>query len=178
MLDLKRYLRWIWLKCRQQPGPGFTLVEVLCVIALLTMLTMIAVPVVNTYSGQRNLDIAARTMATDLRKAQQKAITVGWTQLIEFRPATRQYRIKDGKTDDTVIVKLPEGIDYAVNTYDRFGDFPLLRFRSTGAPVPGGGTIGLENSRKDILYLIITPATGRIRISEDPPEHWEIYEDN
>jgi len=158
-------------KCQ---GKGFTLIELLCVVALLGLITMIALPAVNNLGSKRNLEIAARGLATDLRKAQQKAVTLGRTQLVEFRPSTNEYRIRDALTEETVIITLPEGIGYGVNTYRRVGDFPLLRFRATGSPCRGG-TVGLENKDKDILYLIITPATGRVRISEEPPEHWEIY---
>ncbi len=152
---------------------AFTLVELLCVVALLGLIVMVSTPAFKSLSQRRNLEIAARTMATEMRKAQQRAITAGCGQIIEFYSVTN-YRIIDGKTEEKYDLELPEGImRMSIN-------FPLndhkvhyLRFNYNGSP-SRGGTVNLGNSSGDNLYVIVTPATGRVRISENPPENWEI----
>ncbi len=150
---------------------GFTLVELLCVIMLLGMIVLIAAPAVADLGRKRNLELAARTMAIDMRKAQQKAVTAGWAQLIEMRTSVDDYVIKDGNSGERQRVELPAGVSYRSNNFPLVGGYRLLSFNRSGAP-NSGGTVGLVNDAGDVLYIIVTPATGRVRISDTPPSGW------
>ena len=150
---------------------GFTLVELICVVVLLGILVMIATPALADFGQKRNLEIAARTMAIDMRKTRQKAITKGWSHLIEMRTYADDYRIKDGKTGEQQIVALPPGISYRSNNFPLNDGYRLLYFGRSGAP-NRGGTVALTNNSEDVLYIIVTPATGRVRIDDQPPSHW------
>ncbi len=150
---------------------GFTLVELLCVLMLIGMISLIAAPAVADMGRKRNLELAARAMAIDMRKAQQKAITAGWTQLIEMRTTVNDYVIKDGKSSERRRVPLPEGVSYRSNNFPLVGGNRLLSFSRSGAP-NSGGTVGLTNTAGDVIYVIVTPATGRVRISREPPSGW------
>ncbi len=155
------------------PGPenAFTLVELLYVLALIGIIAVVAVPALHGLGQQHNLEIAARTMATEMRKAQQRAITAGCGQIIEFRLNNNRYRIVDGKTNEFYIIDLPEGITYKDIVFPTFENIHYLRYNYNGSP-SSGGTIALGNSAGDRLYVIVTPATGRVRISDNPPETW------
>ena len=150
---------------------AFTLVELLCVLVLLGMITAIAMPALQDLSQKRNLDIAARTLATDMRRCQQAAITTGRAHYIEFLLYHDQYhyRIGDGINANRERVKFPEGVSYqSIKTADTSG-IPRLTFSVDGAP-GNVGTVALKNKAGDSIYVIITPATGRVRISEKPVE--------
>ncbi len=149
---------------------GFTLVELVCVIALLSLIVLIATPAVTGMGRGRNLELAARGMAMDMRKAQQKAITVGWTQLIEMRLSVNDYRVTDGKTGERYTVKLPEGVRYSSTNFPSGSGYPLLSFQRSGAPNQGG-TVALIAENDQLIYIIVTPATGRVRISDQPPSN-------
>ena len=154
---------------------GFTLIEMVCVISLLTILMLIAVPAMADFGKNQALEVAARTLAIDLRKSQQLAITSGWTQLVEFRGDPHyhpQYCLKDGKTNESNLVKLPEGINYYYNNFPKIDSVRTLKFMRSGAP-NSGGTVALQNKTGKILYIIVAPATGRIRVSNLPPASWE-----
>lgn len=150
---------------------GLTLVELLCVLVFIGIIVTIATPALSRVEEKRNLDIAARTLAIDIRETQQKAITKGWSQLIEFRSSMQDYRIRDGVTNELKIVKLPEGISYRSNNFPRVGGYRLLVFFRTGAP-NNGGTVALINESGDTRFIIVTPATGRVRIDQNPPTSW------
>ncbi len=153
---------------------AFTLVELLCVVALLGLLTMIAMPAVQDVGRKRPLEIAARSLATDMRRCQQTAIASGSGRCIEFLLYSNSYhyRIKNCSTSATERISFLEGITYHSTTFPTSGGIPRLRFNPDGAP-NAGGTVVLQNSRGDILYIIVTPATGRVRISDKPPDHWD-----
>ncbi len=153
---------------------AFTLVELLCVLALLGMLAMIAMPAVNDMGRKRLLEIAARSLATDMRRCQQTAIVSGSGRCLEFLlySSSYHYRIKNCSTSETERISFPEGITYHSITFPTSGGIPRLRFNPDGAP-NAGGTVVLQNSRGDIIHVIVTPATGRVRISDKPPDHWD-----
>jgi prepilin-type N-terminal cleavage/methylation domain-containing protein len=155
---------------------AFTLVELLCVLALLGLLTMIAMPAVRDVSRKRPLEIAARSLTTDMRRCQQTAIVSGGGRCLEFLLYSNiyHYRIKNCNTSETERISFPEGITYRSTTFPTSGGIPRLRFNPDGAP-NAGGTVVLQNSRGDILYVIVTPATGRVRVSDKPPDYWDSY---
>ena len=153
---------------------AFTLLELLCVIALLGMLTMVAMPAVSDLSRKRNLDIAARSIATEIRKCQQKSIVSGHPQCIEFMLYNPyyDYRVKDCFTNETERFLLPEGIYINSTTISKAGGSnPCLRYFPEGT-VSGAGTLVLRNGQDNLSYVIIAPVTGRVRISDQPPENW------
>ncbi len=153
---------------------AFTLVELLCVVALLGLLTMIAMPAVQDVGRRRPLEIAARSLATDMRRCQQTAIVSGSGRCIEFLLYSDfyHYRIKNCSTFETEKISFPEGVSYRSTTFPTSGSTPRVRFNPDGAP-NAGGTVVLQNSRGDLLYVITTPATGRVRVSDKPPDHWD-----
>ena len=148
---------------------GYSMIELLFVLLLLGMVTAIVYPVVSSGNDKRQLEAAANAMAMDMRKMQQKAVTTSSTQFMEFRIAVNDYRIRDSRDETRITTRLPEGIIYRSVTFPTTGgSYRQLSFNRSGAP-NRGGTVGLENTKGDILYIIITPATGRIRVSESPP---------
>ncbi len=165
-LSERRKVRQFSYKNSEQ---AFTMVELLCVIGLLSLLLLIAVPAMADFGTNRNLEIAARTMATDLRKTQQKAITAGWSQYVEFRTDSSGkdiYRLKDGKTSEYVNISLPEGISIQANNFPLSGSVKTLFFTRNGAAIPGG-TVTLQNKSGKRMSVIVTPGTGRVRVAEE-----------
>ena len=150
---------------------GFTLVELVCVLALLGLIALIAVPAIASVGSSRNLEIAARGLAVELRRAQQKAITTGSTQSIDLRIYSNDYRVRDLESGEAYTVKLAEGVTYRAVNFPVESGFPRISFYRSGAP-SRGGTIVLNGPRDRVSYIIVTPATGRVRVSDQPPDNW------
>ncbi len=145
---------------------GFTLLELIFVIILLGLLAAIALPVVSSVSGSRNLEIAAQGMAMEMRRAQQVAITTKAPQRIEVRVHNQDYRIRDLVTNEVITFQLPEGITFRSVNFPYDGWHYAITFYPTGAP-SRGGTVGLTDTRDRVRYIIITPATGRVKIADN-----------
>jgi type II secretion system protein H len=148
---------------------GFTLVELVCVVALLGLIALIAVPAVASVGSSRTLEIAARGLAMELRRAQQKAITTGSIQAIDLRLYSNDYRVRDLESGEAYTVKLTEGVSYRSVNFSTESGHPRVSFYRSGAPSMGG-TIALNGPDGRVSYIIITPATGRVRVSDQPPD--------
>ncbi len=150
---------------------GFTLLEILVVVALLGIITMIAVPTVSHSQGSWQLEKTARLMVADFRLAQQTAVASGKTCRIEFFRYIEAYRVRTPGSQK--LVRLPEGIFIAYNNFPGYdgGNFQLLSFNRNGSP-NRAGTISLGNAKGERIYIIVNLASGRMRISEEPPAGW------
>jgi hypothetical protein len=124
-------------------------------------------PAISSLNEKWRLEAAAWRLASDMRLARQVAITEGISTKIEFRWEARDYRIFLPEEKKTV--KLPRGISYAMNNFPISGGVRGFTISPLGAPSPAG-TVGFKNERGGKLYVIITPATGRVRVSSEPPE--------
>lgn len=114
------------------------------------------------------LEAAARAIAGDLRMVRQEAITSGEVSKIVFFVYMDSYQIRTEGGNS--MVGLPEGVYFeGFTTFG--GDPPYVHFNMLGRP-SGGGTVILRSGDGEKNYVIVTPVTGRVRVSRDPPEHW------
>ncbi|NMB42034.1 MAG: prepilin-type N-terminal cleavage/methylation domain-containing protein [Firmicutes bacterium] len=146
---------------------GFTLIEVMAVVAVSAILLMIIWPRAPLLSRWK-LETAAQDLAGDLRLIRQAAITTGKSCEIAFFVYTNSYRRE--LPDKTSQIYLPEGIVYKGDTSFK-GDPPFVHFNLMGRP-SSGGTVILKSPTGEKRYIIVTPVTGRIRISKTQPDHW------
>lgn len=145
---------------------GVSLMELLVVISLLGIIALIAFPAVGMGMDYYLLETTARSLAVNMRLAQSHAVTTNHvTYLVFFRMSNLYYVELSGNKE---WVDIPEEIRICAINFPRTGGWETLSFNSIGTPNQGGH-IGLENRKGDKLYVIITPVTGRVRISKNPP---------
>lgn len=141
---------------------GFTLVELMIVIALICILASLAIPQINSTMANRNLDNAARMLEADVRWVQQQSInTTPDTSFPEMTLLTNKYTIQTG-TKIIKTVNLPSEITV-------WGP-KKLTFGINGMPVTDGQslptTLFLASNNTTATKHIIIAVTGRVRITD------------
>lgn len=137
---------------------GFTLIELMTTIIILGILVTLAMPAVNEIIQLQQLRSEARKVASQLRGAQQEAITTEAAQTITFQPATETYLI------GTKLHKLVDSITYArVGVTDPEASFTLT-FDTLGVPTPVF-TLTLQDTTGRKIYVRLSN-TGRVNISD------------
>ena len=150
-----------------RPDRGFTLIEIVAVLAVMALLAAVTWPRVAALSGWK-LETAAENLAGDLRLIRQEAITSGKACKISFFVENDNYQVK--LADRSYLVFLPEGVSFEGTTTFQ-GNPRFVHYTFLGRP-SGGGTAILKSDRGEKRYIIVKPVTGRIRISKIPPAHW------
>lgn len=145
---------------------GFTLIELLVVLAVTAVLVAVIWPHITVLSRWK-VQTAAASIVSDLRLARQEAIATGQVSKVVFFIYTNSYQLR--LPGENRLVNLPEGIFFEGITFQ--GNPPYVHFNMLGHP-SGGGTIILNSCRGDKLYVVVTPVTGRVKVSRTPPEHW------
>lgn len=156
---------------------GYTLVELLSVMAILGLIAMMAWPKYQVIADELALRQDAAVLARELRLARQSAITMGKECFVVFKASSSSfsstsYQVRQGQTLRTI--KLRRGVETAwtrfpkdpANPYD--GSLSACRFLPIGKPLQGG-TVNLRNNRNQSLYVVVTPVTARVRITETDP---------
>ncbi|MEN6347973.1 MAG: GspH/FimT family pseudopilin [Syntrophomonas sp.] len=148
---------------------GLTLIELLVVIGLLSIVILMAAPRFNHVLSCTRLKADAREMAWVLKTVRQESIISGQQKTVCFYPQSTKYAIRGGDT-----YWFSPGISYAGSTtfaVKQPEDKPACIFTPSGVP-SAAGTVILKNQQGDKLYVIVSVAAGRVRVSSQPPD-WE-----
>jgi len=148
---------------------GFTLIELMIVIAIMAILAGIAAPNFQTYMTQRRLNGAARQVMTDLMAARMKAVSLNQKVKVSFG-SNHTYQIwNDADCNRTVADNEGEDIerdihpDYHDVTFSASAN-PVFQTRGTATISTITLTLTSSSESKDVkVYL-----TGRIKIDDTP----------
>jgi prepilin-type N-terminal cleavage/methylation domain-containing protein len=156
------------IKKRSTTATGFTIIEVTIVMLIISIVFIAALPVTGKTASFFNLKHSANQMAADIREVQQRALS----------ESSSGYRI-DFRTDHYVIKKSSHPVAFSITTvhlqqgirieHTNFSE-DQIRFSAKGTPRMGG-TVTIRDQKTDkFMFVIIASITGRVRVSEEPPE--------
>jgi len=125
---------------------GFSLTELIVVIAIIGIIAMFAVPALNPYYVNSKMKQAARDIASDIFTIREKAVSENVKCLIEFAVASNQYTLNKGTYTGepwTVIqTKSPSAIGNDVKiTNAGFSHGEKIYFQTRGTADPGSVSI-------------------------------------
>jgi type II secretion system protein H len=153
---------------------GFSLVEVLVVIAILAVVLAIAAPNFTAYRDNTNLKEAARSISSDMQLAKQRAVSESRNYRINFSEAENTYTIQqqtvpnvEGYTD--LITKTVGAGNTAIKilgTPSFSGGVSYVTFQSRGTST--FGSLQLKHDRRPLVATITTQITGRVRVGYAP----------
>lgn len=152
---------------------GFTLVELLAVIALIVVVAAIGAPFYLSYQRAQETNGAARELVTVLNQARQLAITrsTSFSVESEANPQNR-LRLCSGTTTPCPggSVWTGPGTDGSgwrvLDNGSRITQNPRITFSSLGAPPVGGsGSLRVQNSSGTGCLDVVVSPSGRIQIT-------------
>lgn len=154
-----------------RPSAGFTMLELLLVMALMGLMAMIAFPNITGFLDSLSLQHDALQLAQEMRACRTEAIMSQQAQDIRFYPNNDYYEIAPANR----VILLSKGIKIKGTTFknDPHLSMPYCRFRATGAPSQGGH-IRLVNRQGKAKYVIVSVAVARIRVADSPPGKTEV----
>jgi prepilin-type N-terminal cleavage/methylation domain-containing protein len=167
---------------------GFTLVELMVVVAIVTILAGASVPYLGRYVSRRQLEAASFELVQDLRRVQADAVFTRTVRKVEFWPRQNLYRFETAAeaigfpTDQSHVVvrQLSDAVGFPFafgKTYPNSAYFGWsvyntcpastivkLSFNEWGRPSQGGGQVTFVTRGGDQVSVIVTPVIGRIRM--------------
>lgn len=165
---------------------GFTLIELMVVIAILGILIAIMVPNYTAYLARTRLKTSCREMSAMLQYAREQAIGSGEPWRVCFDSALGRYHLLDGSANIRQVVDLANrpGISFGSRnpapidanhvappadgvTY--IGE--KVKFNPDGTAT--AGTVYLQNSTGDTMALGTVSATGQIKSWHDFGDGWQ-----
>ncbi len=140
---------------------GFTLTEILIIIVIILILILISIPYFRTLQPAIQLSGAVREIVSDLRYAQQMAVTEQIEYGIRFIDDFNEYQIIRYKETEEVVQskKLPATVVFY--EIDGFVENQAI-FNPYGA-VKESGSIELINTNNEITMIDVRPS-GFVRI--------------
>ena len=158
---------------KKSPQDGFSLLEMVLVVALLGLLTVATVPLINS-TQKTSLDSMTRALELDLRYAQTLATTTNTPHGFRATDANTYEVFKQTGAGDVLITSphhqapMSETIDsYYPGVSFNSPSYPAFEvvFQPNGAPNSGAGTqIQLQDSESHTKTITVSDITGRIEV--------------
>jgi len=146
---------------------GFTLIEMMVVIAIIAVLSAIAVPSFMEYARNQRLNGAARQVYTDLMNARQQAVTENKKMIVQFVNNHQYQFVRDNDASETVTTG-----DETLVLRDIHPDYSDVTFSASFNPAfrPNGTgknpKITLTSSSTGKTKCIKISTAGRIKIGD------------
>ncbi len=140
---------------------GFSIVELAVVIGIVTLISLVTLPLLLNYQKTTKLRSEAQVLATNLRLAQQMAVTEQVIYNVKFFPETDSYQIINSQSSEVVkTVNLDSEI-----SIDEISDLTenTAQFNVVGA-VLESGSVTLINTRNATSTIQIKPS-GYVQIN-------------
>ncbi len=159
-------------KSAWRKASGFTLIEIIIVVVILSIAAMAAIPLMSSASDVQ-IRSAANLIAADLEYAKSMAISRGQNYSVVFNEGENSYQIED-QSDTVIPHPVKKGFDYAMNftndsrlgkvdiTNINFGGASTVEFDCLGSPDEGGSII--LNANGITATITVEPVTGYISI--------------
>lgn len=148
---------------------GFSLVEMMIVIAVLGIVLAIAAPNFTVYRDNTNLREAARDISSDIQLCRQRAVAENVSYRITFaaNTYTMQRQTAPGSAAwEDVATKTIGGGNALISLIAVPSFFPggtaTLTFQTRGTS--GNGTIRLRHANRPLIAEITTTVTGRVHV--------------
>lgn len=142
---------------------GYTLVELMGVVAIAGLLMALAVPSYNNQLAKERLELTAAQLASDIRSLQQLALAEESSEYkIAFYYNLNNYTVSKG-INTIKTVAMPTGIKLEATN---FASSTL--YINHGGLSTVGGTIILRDGKRS-KYVIVASITGRVRVSDRAP---------
>lgn len=154
---------------------GFSLIELMIVIAIIGVVVAIAAPFFNKYRHNTNLREAARDLSADISLYRQRAVAENVHYKVTFdQPANNYYVQKETSSGSGVYVDLNPAVTKSPAGYGPviIADSPAPSF-SGGVPsitlqprgTMGAGTVTLQHTLTLSTATITTNITGRVYVA-------------
>jgi type IV fimbrial biogenesis protein FimT len=148
---------------------GFTVIELLIVLAIISILSAISIPSVVKWRQNHQLNSATRGIQSMIQRLRIQAMKEKSSVSIIFNAATNDYEARitmrgvEGGRTKLLKYSLPPGIRFKEI---KFGgnETSTLRFNSRGLPSGGFGSVSLTGQSKAVMKIIV-PITGNPRIT-------------
>ena len=137
---------------------GFTLLEMMLVIFLITLILAISVSMFANALPSQRVDATARELIATFRHARSTAMTSGQWQVLTLEIDSKQYSIEGGDAPRSIPA------DVAVKVLDPlYGEITKGGYRFVIAPsgVSEGGTIVLSAGKKEV-NIDVDPIVGAV----------------
>jgi prepilin-type N-terminal cleavage/methylation domain-containing protein len=149
---------------------GFTLVELMIVVAIVAIMAAVAVPTALSNVPRFKLKGAARTLVTDFQRAKMEAVKRNCVVEIEFSTGAFDpageiggYRIVE-KSGNTVLLRRQMPKYVTLYTTDFGGAPPVAGYNAQGLPSNGLGNVFLRNN-KSVFYQLALSIAGNVHLT-------------
>ena len=141
---------------------GFGVVELLIISAVIGLLSIVSMPLLVNYQKTTKLRSEARVLATNLRYAQQLAISRQSVFNVVFIPVSDSYQITNSSTSE-IIKQVSLNSEVSISTTTSLTN-DTVQFTPTGSTIQPG-SVSLSNSRHQTSTITIK-ASGYVEITE------------